>query len=139
MIRLTRRYSFPAAHILANPAFSDEENCRIFGKCANPNGHGHNYDVEVTVTGPVDPETGQIVPIEYLDGLFDEVVRERFSHRMLNELERFDGLVPTAENIARVIHEDLGAAFDDPRGATRLAHVRVVETPRNAFEYGDMP
>ncbi|MGH0036361.1 MAG: 6-pyruvoyl trahydropterin synthase family protein [Myxococcota bacterium] len=136
MIRVTRCYRFPAAHVLFNPAFSDQENRDVFGKCANPNGHGHNYGVEVSVAGEVDPETGQVVPVEALDALFDERVRRPMSHRMLNELDAFHGLVPTAEVIARVVHERLSPAIAERHGA-RLARVRIVETPRNTAEYGD--
>ena len=136
MIRLTRCYEFPAAHVLAADALSDAENVRIFGKCANPNGHGHNYGVEVTLTGQVDSETGQLVPIDELDRIFDETIGQPFSHRMLNELDAFAGRVPTAENIARVIHAALEPAVAD-RTRARLAQVRIVETGSNAFEYGE--
>ena len=137
MICLTRRYAFPAAHVLRSEALEDAENERIFGKCANPNGHGHNYGVEVSVVGAVDEQTGQIVPIEDLDRIFDRSVRERFSHRMLNELEPFASCVPTAENIARVIHDVLAPEVAQATGA-RLVRVRIVETRRNMFEYGEM-
>ncbi len=137
MICLTRRYAFPAAHVLRSEELEDAENERIFGKCANPNGHGHNYGVEVSVAGAVDKNTGQIVPIEDLDRIFDRTVRERFSHRMLNELEPFASCVPTAENIARVIHDVLAPEVAQGTGA-RLVRVRIVETRRNVFEYGEM-
>ena len=136
MIRLTRRYEFPAAHVLASDALSDAENDRIFGKCANPNGHGHNYRVEVTLTGTLDPKTGQLIAIDQLDAIFDEAVGEPFSHRMLNELDAFAGLVPTAENIARVVHAALEPLLID-RTRARLAQVRIVETGSNSFEYGE--
>ena len=136
MIRLTRSYEFPAAHVLAAESLSDAENDEIFGKCANPNGHGHNYGVEVTLTGRVDPATGQLIAIEQLDAIFDEAVREPFSHRMLNELDAFAGLVPTAENIARVVHGVLEPMLAD-RTSARLAQVRIVETASNSFEYGE--
>jgi len=138
VIRVTRCYRFPAAHVLANPALPDGENRRIFGKCANPSGHGHNYGVEVSVTGEVDPETGQVIPVEDLDAIFDEAVRGPLSHHLLNDLDSFRGLVPTAENIARVVHDRL-APVVAARGHARLAAVRIVETARNAAEYGDRP
>ena len=96
MIALTRRYAFPAAHVLSSDQLDEGENDRIFGKCANPNGHGHNYGVEVTVSGPVEPESGQIVPLAELDRIFSRTVGEPFSHRMLNELSDFAGRVPGA-------------------------------------------
>ncbi|MEE8581051.1 MAG: 6-carboxytetrahydropterin synthase [Myxococcota bacterium] len=136
MIELTRRYRFPAAHVLSHPSLSREENERIFGKCANPAGHGHNYAVEVTLAGPVDPRTGQVFPVEDLDAIFDRTIRSRFSHRMLNELPIFAERVPTGENIARAIHDDLARALD-PGGPSRLKRVRVVETSRNSSEYGE--
>ena len=136
MIELTRRYHFPAAHVLTAPSVSTEENRRIFGKCANPNGHGHNYGVEVTVTGPVDPETGAIVPVEWLDQTFDEQVRARFAYRTLNDEPEFRELVSTAENVARVVYKALAPALATSSGA-RLARVRIVETANNTFEYGD--
>ena len=136
MILSTRRYRFAAAHVLAHPGLPDAENRRIYGKCANPNGHGHDYGLEVTVSGPVDPVTGFIVPPPVLDRIVRERVLDRLSHRMLNEDPLFAERVPTAENIAVVVHE----ALEGPvaaTGAARLVNVRIVETPRNTFDYGD--
>jgi 6-pyruvoyltetrahydropterin/6-carboxytetrahydropterin synthase len=137
VIALTRRYEFPAAHLLAHPSFSDSENRRLYGKCANPNGHGHNYGVEVTVSGPVDPLSGRIAEPDTLDEIFDERVRARFAHRNLNDDQAFADRVPTAENIARVIHDELAPAIGERTGA-RLVRVRVQETRRNSFVYGVM-
>ncbi len=137
MISLTRCYRFPAAHVLRSDAYDDEENVRVFGKCANPAGHGHNYGIEVTVAGPVDEATGELMSREELDGLVRERVIERFSHRMLNEDDLFADLVPTAENIARVVYERL----EDPvalAGRARLLRVRVHETRKNSFVYGEV-
>ena len=120
MISLTRRYECPAAHVLASPRFSQPENERIYGKCANPAGHGHNYGVEVTVTGAVDEQTGRVVDPDTLDAIFDEHVRGRFSHRMLNEDELFRERVPTAENIAIVIHERLADVLEERTSARLL-------------------
>lgn len=136
MIRVTRCYRFPAAHVLFNPSFSDEKNRDVFGKCANPNGHGHNYGIEVSVAGDVDPETGQILPVEDLDAIFDERIRGPMSHRMLNDLDPFRGRVPTAEVIAQVVYDLLAPAVESRSGA-RLSRVRVVETPKNTSEVGD--
>jgi len=135
VIELTRRYEFPAAHLLRHPSLSDAENRRIYGKCANPNGHGHDYGVEVTVSGPVDPLSGRIVPPDLLDAIFDERVRARFAHRNLNDDEAFASRVPTAENIARVIHDELAAAIA-ARSSAHLVRIRVIETRRNSFIYG---
>ena len=136
MIEVTRRYDFPAAHVLASERLRPEQNEEIFGKCANPNGHGHNYGVEVTVTGSVDPKTGQIVSPEVLDRLFEGAVGEPLSHRMLNDVGVFAVRVPTAENIAIVVHELLGPKIAESTSA-RLTRVRIIETPRNSSEYGD--
>jgi 6-pyruvoyltetrahydropterin/6-carboxytetrahydropterin synthase len=137
VIVLTRRYHFPAAHVLASRDLSASENDRIYGKCANPNGHGHNYGVEVSVAGTPDPETGHIVPPCTLDAIFDEAVRERYSHRMLNDLESFRRRVPTAENIAQVLFGEL-APLVAVRTRARLANVRVVETSNNYFDVGEI-
>jgi 6-pyruvoyltetrahydropterin/6-carboxytetrahydropterin synthase len=134
VIELTRRYRFPAAHVLRHPALSDAENERVYGKCAHPSGHGHDYGLEVTVAGPLDPATGSIVPVPELDALVRERVLERFSHALLNDLEPFRQRVPTAENLVRVVHEALAGPLGE-RGVS-LVRVGVVETRRNRFEYG---
>ncbi len=135
MIALTRRYHFPAAHVLAREDFSNEENDRVYGKCANPAGHGHDYGLEVTVTGAVDPRSGRIAGREALDALVEERVLERFGHRMLNDDPVFEQLVPTAENIVSVIHGQLEAPLAEV--GARLLRVRLQETRRNSFLYGD--
>jgi 6-pyruvoyltetrahydropterin/6-carboxytetrahydropterin synthase len=137
MIFVTHTYEFPAAHVLAQPAFSDDDNRRIFGKCANPAGHGHDYRIEVTLTGPVDEESGQIINRGTLDEIFSQTIDERYSHRMLNDVPPFGALVPTAENIAIVIHEQLGVAVAR-RSTAEVARVRVIETQRNHVEYGEI-
>ena len=136
-MRLTRRYAFPAAHVLSHPSLSAEENVRIYGKCANPNGHGHNYGIEVTVEGPFDPLDGRIVDPDVLDALFEEYIGGRLGHRMLNEDAWFRDLVPTAENIALVIHRELEVPVTEGTTA-RVTAVRVIETRKNSFVYGEM-
>jgi len=131
-VEKTRCYAFPAAHVLASRALPDAENDRIFGKCANPNGHGHDYRVEVTVVGTVDPGTGEIAPNELVDEIFDEVVRKDYAHAMLNDLPQFADAVPTAENIAGAIFSALAERIAQ-RTHARLAAVRVVETSNNDF------
>ena len=134
-MELTRRYSFPAAHVLTHASLSAEENCRVYGKCANPNGHGHDYQVELTMRGARHPQTGRIVELDLLDEIYQQRVGSRFSHRMLNDDPAFAELVPTGENLALVIHEELADELER-RSTARLVRVRVVETRRNAFEYG---
>ena len=137
MILVTRSYAFAAAHVLAHPSLSDAENDRIYGKCSNPNGHGHDYEVELTVEGPIDPATGRVIDPTALDAIFDEQVGRRFGHAMLNDDPAFLDLVPTAENIAVVIHERMRGPIAEQGGA-RLVRVRVGETRRNSFAYGEM-
>ena len=139
MISLTRCYRFPAAHVLAIATASEAENRRLYGKCANPAGHGHDYGVEVTLAGPVDERSGRVVDPARLDALFAERVGRPLGHRMLNELPCFRdaGLVPTAENIARVVFDELAEPIA-ASGAARLARVRIVETRRNSFVYGEL-
>ena len=128
MIELTRRYAFPAAHVLRHPDLSDAENWRVYGKCAHPAGHGHDYGLEVTVGG-------ELLPSERLDALVEARILAQFSHRLLNEIEPFRERVPTAENIARVAYERLAAPI--AREGARLVRVCVVETARNRFEYSE--
>ena len=135
MIALTRRYHFAAAHVLRRDDFDEAENRRVYGKCANPNGHGHNYGVEVTVTGPVDPRSGRVVEPERLDAVVQSHVLDPLSDRYLNDEPAFRELVPTAENIARVVHAALEEPIAEETGA-RLLRVRVDETRRNRFECG---
>jgi 6-pyruvoyltetrahydropterin/6-carboxytetrahydropterin synthase len=136
LISVTRRYWFPAAHVLRHPSFSDQENERVYGKCAHPAGHGHDYGLEVSVSGPVDPDHGSIVAPEVLDDIVRERVLERFSHVLLNEVEPFGRLVPTAENIVTVAHGEIEAGLAG-RSGVRLQRVRLRETRRNHFETGD--
>ena len=134
-IELTRSYGFPAAHILRHARFSEAENLRVYGKCANPSGHGHDYGIEVTVSGPLDERSGRIVAPEQLDALVEDHVVQRFGHKLLNEDPLFERCVPTAENVARVVHGILEAPLAQVYGL-QLVRVRVIETPRNSFEYG---
>jgi len=136
VIALTRRYHFAAAHVLRHPDFDDAENERVYGKCANPNGHGHSYGLEVTVAGPIDRDTGRVVEPERLDALVRQHALEGLADRFLNDQPAFRDLVPTAENIALVVH----AALEEPiaeETRTRLLRVRVEETRRNHFECGE--
>lgn len=137
MIRLTRRYRFPAAHVLSNPSLGAEENRRIYGACANPAGHGHDYGVEVTVAGPVDGRSGQVMAPELLDEIFEECVAARFGHSMLNDDPVFGDRVPTTENLTEAIHERLREPIAQ-RSAARLVRVRVEETRRNSCVYGEV-
>ncbi|MGB7226669.1 MAG: 6-carboxytetrahydropterin synthase, partial [Candidatus Acidiferrales bacterium] len=104
MIKLTRKLEFSAAHFYHNPNFSAEENRRIFGKCNNPHGHGHNYVLEVTVAGEPDPETGMILDLNELKEILEREVMARFDHRHLNrDVPELAGKIPTCEEIAAVL------------------------------------
>lgn len=127
-----RKAHFNAAHRLFNPNWTDEKNQSVFGKCSNPNYHGHNYELEVGVTGTVDPETGFLINLDHLKMLIKEEVTEVFDHKNLNkELPEFQELNPTVENIAKVIWEKLREKLDDSYQLT----VKLYETPRNFVVY----
>ncbi|MGA2300049.1 MAG: 6-carboxytetrahydropterin synthase [Candidatus Acidiferrum sp.] len=130
-IELGRRYRFAASHRLHSDALSAEENARVYGKCNNPYGHGHNYVVEISVSGTLDPATGMIVNLADLDGFVEREVIEAFDHKSLNEdVPAFRGKVPTTENVCKEIYQRLKHF---PKA--RLERVRVEETSNNAFEY----
>lgn len=130
-LSLTRRYRFSASHRLYSPKFSGEENLRLYGKCSNPYGHGHNYVVEVTIAGPVDPATGMIANLSELDPFVEREVIEAFDHKYLNEqIPEFCAQVPTTENVCREIYLRL-----KPFPAARLERVRIEETSNNSFEF----
>jgi 6-pyruvoyltetrahydropterin/6-carboxytetrahydropterin synthase len=130
-IELGRRYRFAASHRLHSDELSAEENARVYGKCNNPYGHGHNYVVEISVSGTPDPATGMIANLADLDGFVEREVIEAFDHKSLNEdVPAFRGKVPTTENVCREIYQRLKHF---PKA--RLERVRVEETSNNAFEY----
>jgi 6-pyruvoyltetrahydropterin/6-carboxytetrahydropterin synthase len=130
-VKLTRRYRFSASHRLDTPALSAEQNSKLYGKCNNPYGHGHDYVLDVTVEGSPD-ESGQIVGREGLDTLVKERILERFDHRNLNtDIAELTGLVATTENLAVTIEKTLSNGW--PLRA-RLDRVCISETERNIFE-----
>jgi 6-pyruvoyltetrahydropterin/6-carboxytetrahydropterin synthase len=134
-VELGRRYRFAASHRLHSEQLSEEENWRVYGKCNNPYGHGHNYVVEVRVSGKVDPTTGMIANLAELDGFVEREVLEPFDHKSLNEdVAAFRDRVPTTENLCMEIFQRLKTF---PKA--RLESVRVEETGNNSFEYaGDL-
>ena len=136
MIEVTRLYEFSAAHRLHSGSLSSEENLTIFGKCNNPNGHGHNYVLEVTVAGAL-PRSGELLPADVFDRVVNERVVDRWDHRHLNEdVPEFSGTNPTAEQIARKAWDLLiGPLGDAGSGSVRLSRVKIRETPRNHVEY----
>ncbi len=128
---LTRRYMFSASHRLHSDEMSAEENAATYGKCNNPYGHGHNYALEVTVSGPVDETTGMVCNLMDLDGFVQREVLERFDHQNLNTVTEFADTVPTTENLCAAIYDILQRGFRD----AHLEKVRMEETMMNSFEY----
>lgn len=129
---LTKRYWFSASHRLHCETMSAEENQAVYGKCNNPHGHGHNYALEVTVAGHVEPSTGMVCNLADLDSFVQEKILERFDHQNLNTLSEFQGIVPTTENLCIEVYGILEREFHH----ARVEKIRVEETMLNSFEYG---
>jgi 6-pyruvoyltetrahydropterin/6-carboxytetrahydropterin synthase len=135
MVRLSQKFEFSASHRLHNPKLSDAENRRLFGKCNNPFGHGHNYEVQVTLAGEPDAN-GLLIDVPVFERVVAETAIERLDHKNLNvEVAEFSALIPTVENIAKVIYQMLKPKFADERAP--LASVTVWETPKTWCEYGE--
>jgi 6-pyruvoyltetrahydropterin/6-carboxytetrahydropterin synthase len=128
---LSRRYMFSASHRLHSAAMSDAENAATYGKCNNPYGHGHNYTLEVMVSGAVDERTGMVCNLGDLDHFVQDKIIERFDHQNLNTLAEFKEAVPTTENLCIVIYDILQRGFHH----AHLEKVRFEETMMNSFEY----
>jgi 6-pyruvoyltetrahydropterin/6-carboxytetrahydropterin synthase len=136
-VRAGRRYRFSASHRLHTPLLTGEQNRAVYGKCNNPYGHGHDYTVELSLTGELDGEAGRLVPLALLDRFVEEVVLKPFDRRNLNvEVAEFALLVPTTENLAEVLARRVAAAW--PRwfgdGPARFEKLRIWETRKNIFE-----
>ncbi len=131
-VTVSRRAHFNAAHRLYRPDWSDERNNTVFGKCNNPNFHGHNYDLTVSVTGAIDPETGYVIDIKILRDIINDEVEVPFDHKNLNlDVPDFSDLNPTAENIAVVIWNRIRKRIDSDKDL----EVVLYETPRNFVTY----
>ena len=136
MLRLSQKFEFSASHRLFNRDCDDAENRRIFGKCSNPNGHGHNYELQVTLVGDADRVGGVLKNLPDFERIVGETVIERFDHKNLNlDLSEFADVIPSVENIARVIYRLLRPRFAD--AGARLAAVTVWETPKTWCEYSE--
>jgi 6-pyruvoyltetrahydropterin/6-carboxytetrahydropterin synthase len=136
MIHVTRRAEFSASHYYQNPDFSAEENRRIFGKCSNPHGHGHNYTLEVTVAGEIDPATGMVMDLKELKKLLESEVLEAMDHKFLNkEVPAFEATIPTTENIAVEIWRRLAPKLN----FGKLHRIRLYETPDLFVDYFGEP
>ncbi|MFZ1941338.1 MAG: 6-carboxytetrahydropterin synthase [Terracidiphilus sp.] len=135
MVFLTRRATFSASHYYWNDAWPAEKNLQVFGRCANKNGHGHNYTLEVTVAGEPDPVTGFVVDLKWLKGVMEREVLAAYDHRHLNlETPEFKREIPTTENIAIAAWRRLEPAIKAAGGA-KLSRIRVYETPEIFAEY----
>jgi 6-pyruvoyltetrahydropterin/6-carboxytetrahydropterin synthase len=133
---LNRRYRFSASHRLHSAEMSEDENRSTYGKCNNPHGHGHNYTLEVTVSGPVDERTGMVCNLVDLDGFIEREVLDRYNLQNLNIMEGFAQIVPTTENLCVKIFEILQRDFPH----AHLERVKLEETMMNSFEYtGENP
>jgi 6-pyruvoyltetrahydropterin/6-carboxytetrahydropterin synthase len=130
-VHLTRRCMFSASHRLHSDEMSAEENRATYGKCNNPHGHGHNYTVEVTVSGPVDEQTGMVSNLADLDGFLRAEILDRYDHQNLNRLPEFARTVPTTENLCVAIYKIVQRGFHQ----AHLEKVRIEETMMNSFEY----
>ena len=130
-VHLSRRYRFSASHRLHSDQFSEAQNRSVYGKCNNPHGHGHNYTLEVTVSGPVDERTGMVCNLVDLDEFVQREILEHFDHENMNMLPEFRHEVPTTENLCICIHEIVQRGFRP----AHLEKVRLEETMMNSFEY----
>ena len=128
---LTRRYLFSASHRLHSDRMSAEENRTTYGKCNNPHGHGHNYTMEITVSGPVDQRTGMVCNLVDLDGFVERELLARYDREHLNVLPEFLATVPTTENLCVELFEKVQRGFHH----AHLERVRLEETMLNSFEY----
>ena len=132
-MKVCRRETFNAAHRLNNPTFDDAKNDKLYGKCNNPNFHGHNYVLEVWIEGEIDSETGYVIDLKILKDIINEEVLERFDHRNLNlDCPDFKNLIPTAENIAVVIWNHLRHRLPEKY----KLEIRLWETAKNSVWYG---
>lgn len=133
MLYLTRRYEFCATHRLYNPSFSDAQNCEVFRECNNINGHGHNYELEVTVAGVPDDKTGMVVDIWLLDQVVQKQLLDYVDHKNMNlDVPFLAGVIPTAELMVRAFWDELVGHIPAP---AKLSRLRLLETRKNFAEY----
>jgi 6-pyruvoyltetrahydropterin/6-carboxytetrahydropterin synthase len=128
---ITRVYKFSASHRLNNTKLSEEENKKIFGKCNNYNAHGHNFRLEVTIKGPIEPVTGMVYDVLDMDNAVKEIIIDKFDHHHLNEIKELEGIITTGENLSRFIWQQLAGKFKP----AELHRIKLYETERNYFEY----
>ena len=132
MVYVTRRAHFSASHRLFNPTFSDEKNLEVFDKCANPNGHGHNYYLEVCIAGELNPETGYVIDLKKLKEIVNEYFIEKVDHKNINlDVNFLSGIIPTAENIAIAAWKQIYPHINEGK----LYSIKLYETENNFVEY----
>lgn len=132
IVELTKRFRFEASHVLRNPGWDDEKNYRIFGKCARPNGHGHNYELHVTIKGEIEPDEGMLYELKRFKELINEHLIEKVDHYHLNKDVPFlKNVIPTAENLAVAFYREIDNVL--PEGL--LSEVRLLETENNWVVY----
>jgi 6-pyruvoyltetrahydropterin/6-carboxytetrahydropterin synthase len=134
MLYITRKFHFSASHKVSNPAWSDEENMRVYGKCANPNGHGHNYILEVTVAGETDPAIGYVMDLKELNELVENILINNIDHKNLNaDVDFLKGVNPTTENIIMQFWKQIDSKIKNKN--RKLHSLKLFETEKNAVEY----
>ncbi len=132
MVYVTRKAGFCASHRLYNPSWPDERNLRVFGKCSNPNGHGHNYDIEVTVAGDPPGDTGMVIDLKKLADIIEAEIIERVDHKNVNlDVDFLRGVIPTAENMVIAFWKLLAPKITEGR----LYSIRLYESANNVVEY----
>jgi 6-pyruvoyltetrahydropterin/6-carboxytetrahydropterin synthase len=132
MVYITRKEHFSASHRLYNPSWSDERNAEVFGKCNNPHGHGHNYDIEVTVAGEPPAETGMVMDLKRLSDIIQAEIVEKVDHKHMNlDVDFLQGMIPTAENMAKAFWQIL----EGKTGDSRLVSIKLYESENNFVEY----
>lgn len=132
MVYITRKEHFSASHRLYNPSWSDEKNAEVFGKCNNPHGHGHNYDIEVTVAGEPPAETGMVMDLKRLSDIIQAEIVDKVDHKHMNlDVDFLQGMIPTAENMARAFWKILEAKIDEGK----LVSIKLYESENNFVEY----
>lgn len=137
MVHVTRRMVFAASHRLHNPEWSEEKNYEIYDKCNNPNGHGHNYVMEVTVSGKPDINSGYLIDLKILKRILNEVIVDKVDHKNLNlDVEFLKGVIPSVENLAVVFWNELKDKFED---GVVLSKIKLWETENNTIEYMGEP
>ena len=134
MIYITRRFHFSASHRVYNPSLSDEENYKVYGKCSNPNGHGHNYIMDVTVAGEIDPATGFVMDLTQLKKIVEEKIIRKVDHRNLNiDVDFMRGVLPSTENVALKFWQQIENEINN--NGRKLYSVKIRETVNNSVEY----